>query len=130
MKRPAVWLAYGLGGVPTAVDPTAQQIIPQFAGIMNVFVGGMLVLGILFGLGGFIEYITHLGLQQRDNGLAYMKWGIYILFTLAILLWFAQFIQKNVTLMIFVLGALVVLLIGWFILSEVFAPSEKKEEKK
>lgn len=112
------------------MEQNAVQVVPQLAGLFNVFVGGMLTLGILFGVGGFIEYITHLGLQMRDQGLERMKWGIYVLFVLAVILWLSQFVQKNVPLVIFTLGALVVLLIGWFILSELTAPKKEEEKKK
>lgn len=112
------------------MEQNAVQVVPQLAGLFNVFVGGMLVTGILFGVGGFIDYITHLGLQQRDNGLEYMKWGIYILFMLAVILWLSQFIQHHVAFTITMLGAVLVFGIMWVIASELLAPKKEEPEKK
>lgn len=112
------------------MEQNAVQVVPQLAGLFNVFVGGMLVIGVTFGVGGFIDYITHLGLQQRDNGLEYMKWGIYTLFLLAVILWLSQFIQHNTAFTIAVLGAAIVFGIIWLIASDLLAPKKEESEKK
>lgn len=130
MRREALLPILMLALPACASAQEASAVLPQLAGFANIFVGLMLVTAFLLFGGGFLQYITHLGLDERDEGLGYMKWGVSVAFTLAVLLGFAQFVQLHVTLVIFTLGALVVILIGWFILSEVLAPPEKKEEKK
>lgn len=131
MQRRVDQYLLGMAAVPVAAESSAMLIVPQLAGVMNIFVGLMLTGGILFGVGGFIEYISHLGLQERDAGLEHMKLGIGILFTLALLLWLAQFVQSHVPLVITLLGAGVIFMIAWLFISEYSKPAapEKPEKK-
>jgi len=40
----------------------------------------MLVAGLILFFGGFIAYLTRLGLESRMDGLRYMYWGLTVLF--------------------------------------------------
>ncbi|MBM3272268.1 hypothetical protein FJY94_03285 [Candidatus Kaiserbacteria bacterium] len=114
-----------------ASGQSAMQVIPQLAGILNIFVGLMLTTGILFFVGGFIEYIAHLGIKEREKGLEKMHLGVAILFVLAALLWLSQFVQGHTAFVITLLGAALVLFLGWVFLGDLLAPApEAKPEKK
>lgn len=131
MQDPYGMVAGASAAGDVAAGQSAMEVIPQLAGVLNIFVGLMLTLGILFFVGGFIEYIAHLGIKEREKGLEKMHLGVVVLFVLAALLWLSQFVQGHTALVITLLGAALVLFLGWVFLGDVLAPApEAKPEKK
>lgn len=70
------------------------QTVSQFFGIFNATAGVMLLSGVLLFIGGFIIYLTRLGIPSRVEGLHKMQWGIMTLFVLAVMLGIIELIQS------------------------------------
>jgi len=72
----------------------SAQSIGQVAGLFNIVTGLMVVAGITVFVGGFIEYLAHLGTDIRDRGIRMMEWGVVILFVLILVLGVVHLVQN------------------------------------
>ena len=111
-------------GASASFGPTLSEAV----GFLNVVAGLMLVLAILLFVGGFVGWVTRLGLTGRDEGIYYMVYGAYILAALIVVLAVIHFVQFHTQLVLTLLGVAIVILIGWFAI-QVAASSGEEEEK-
>jgi hypothetical protein len=107
----------------------ASLTLAQVVGFLNVMAGLILVAAILFFVGGFIGWITRLGLTGRDDGIYYMRWSVYLLFVLVVGLALINFVQFHTQLVLAILGVVIVLVLAWVIL-QIAASSGGDEETK
>lgn len=123
-RLPATFLAILL--VPTI---SHAQVISQIAGLFNIISGLMLVFAFLFFFGGLGMWVGRLGTYPtyRDDAIELMQWGVVILFVLAVLLALVQFVQKHTAMASFLVGIVVVGLLGWLILSAATAQKPEKD---
>ena len=106
-------------------------VLVRLAGYANILVGLLLVAGLLAFFGGFIQYIMHLGYDEREEGLHFMKWGVSVLFVLVVMLWIVQMVQQHTAAVMSLLGAALALLVLWMVGVALLTPSpEEKPEKK
>lgn len=84
-------------------------------GLFNIIVGLMIVAAFLLFFGGFIGYITRLGLVGREQGLHYMNWGVTVLFVLIILIGIVQYFQRNPQAMFAVVGFAISAAVLWLV---------------
>ena len=117
--------AGALGGSAGGANLTLAQAV----GFLNVLAGLILVAAILFFVGGFIGWITRLGLTGRDDGIYYMRWGVYLLFVLVVGLALIHFVQFHTQLVLTILGVALVAVIAWVII-QIAASSGAEEETK
>lgn len=68
--------------------------IAAIAGLFNSTAGLMLVAGVGLFIGGYIEYLSHLGTEVRVKGLKKMEWGVMILFVLILMLFVVGLLQR------------------------------------
>jgi cytochrome bd-type quinol oxidase subunit 2 len=96
----------------TSTNTTLSQIF----GFFNIMVGLMLVAALLLFFGGFISYLTRLGLDNRVQGLRYMYWGLTILFVLIVLLGVVNYVQYHQAVVFAIVGVLVVIFVAWAVI--------------
>ncbi len=92
---------------------TNDFTVAQAFGFFNILVGLMLVAGLLLFFGGFIAYLTRLGLENRLQGLMYMYWGLSILFVLIVLLGLVHYLQFHPTVVFTILAVIAVGFMAW-----------------
>ena len=106
----------------------AGLTLSQAAGFFNVVAGFMLVAAVLLFVGGFIGWVTRLGLTGRDEGIYYMVYGVYVLTALIVVLAIIHFVQFHTQVVLTLLAVAVIILIGWFAIQ--IAKSAGTEEEK
>jgi len=118
-------------GVTSATDNGSSTInnftVSQFFGFFNIIVGLMLVASLLLFFGGFIAYLTRLGLENRMDGLKYMYYGISVLFVLIVLLAIVHYLQFNPT-VVFVIVAIVIVIFGAWAAIQISQAGGEEEE--
>lgn len=109
-------------------EPSVTNVtVAQAFGFFNIVVGVMLVIAILLFLGGFIVYLSRLGLEGRvSGGLRYMYRGVAILIVLVILLGIVNFLQFNPQVVFAALGVVIVALGAWAAITISQQPSEEE----
>ena len=120
-----------LAGVDAA-DAAAQgasMSLGGLFGLFNVVAGLMLTAGLLMFFGGFVAYLTRLGLEGRSDGLRYMSWGVTVLFVLIILLAIVHYIQFNPTIVYWIFGFLALCFLTWAILTTMRESAAHKEDE-
>lgn len=92
-------------------------------------VGLMLVFAFIFFFSGLGMWFVRLGTwpTYRDEAIAYMQWGVVILFVLAVLLAVVQFVQEHTAIASFVVGIVLVVAVAWMVVT--LSQSKKSEEK-
>lgn len=115
--------------VPT--DTTGASVtnvtVAQAFGFFNIIVGVMLVIAILLFLGGFIVYLSRLGLEGRvSGGLRYMYRGIAVLIVLVILLGIVNFLQFHPEIVFAALGIVIVAAGAWAAIKISQQPAEEE----
>lgn len=117
--------------LPVLLLPSAAsaQVLSQISGLFNIMVGLMLVFAFLFFFGGLGMWFVRLGTwpTYRDEAITLMQWGVAVLFVLAVLLAFVQFIQKHAALASFLAG--VVIVIGVILVVLHLSQAKPAEEK-
>jgi cytochrome bd-type quinol oxidase subunit 2 len=101
--------------------------LSQAFGFFNILAGLMLVAGLVLFFGGFIAYLTRLGLESRTQGLRYMYWGETVLFVLILMLAVVHYLQFHPTIVFILIGALIVLFGSWAILQAVANSGDEEE---
>jgi hypothetical protein len=101
--------------------------VSQAFGFFNIFAGLMLVAGLLLFFGGFISYLTRLGLEGRVQGLRYMYWGETVLFVLILMLAVIHYLQFHPTIIFLIIGAIIVVFGSWAILQATASAGEEEE---
>lgn len=112
-----------------AAPLTAHTAVSDVLGIMNIFVGLMIVAAAILFFGGLITWSVLLGATRRVIGIRLMEWGVVILFVLTILLAIVQFFQKSPAASTFAVSAMVVVAVGWAIFKAVQEPAAPPEKK-
>lgn len=109
-------------------EPSVTNVtVAQAFGLFNIVVGVMLVIAILLFLGGFIVYLSRLGLEGRvSGGLRYMYRGVAILIVLVILLGIVNFVQFNPQVVFGALGIVIVALGAWAAVKISQQPAEEE----
>lgn len=103
--------------------------VSQAFGFFNILVGLMLVAALLFFFGGFIAYLSRLGLENRVQGLRYMYYGITILFVLVILLAIVHYLQFHPAVVFGIVAVLIVIFGAWAIVQASQEKSADHEEE-
>jgi small-conductance mechanosensitive channel len=99
-------------------------------GLFNIFVGIMLVMAIIFFVGGLITWAVRLGTLGRHEGIRLMEWGVAILFVLLILLAIVKYLVIHPSALAIVVSIVVGLFICWIIFEVVRAGGAKKKEER
>lgn len=104
------------------------QTVANIVGVFNVFVGLMLTVALLVYFFGFVLWWTRLGTwpTYRTEAVKVMEWSVAILFSLVVILGIVQFFQRHQQAAGYVISALVIIGIMWFISTIVKEPSEEK----
>lgn len=118
-------LLLSIGFFPSVAS---ADILPEFVGLFNIFVGLMLVAAFLSMGAGLIVWGVRLGTYPtyRDEGIQLMRLAVTILFVLIVLLALAQFVQKHTAAASFAVGLVVFALFAWFLIA---VATSKEEEK-
>lgn len=101
----------------------------QVLGLLNVFVGLFLVASMLMFGGGFIVWIARLGTMHREEAIKLMEWGVVILFVLVVLLGLVRLIEKHTTVVAYVAGIIILVIITAFILNATQGGEKKEGEE-
>ena len=117
----------GVNGIQAGDGGSAS--LAQAVGFLNILVGFMLVAAILFFVGGFMGWITRLGLTGRDQGLKFMSWGVSILFVLVVGLALIRFVQFH-TQLVLTLLALALVALAAYVAIQVAKSSGEAEDTK
>ncbi|MBI5470086.1 hypothetical protein HY968_02075 [Candidatus Kaiserbacteria bacterium] len=120
----------GAEAAPPAGAQDGGATLAQAVGLLNVLVGLMLVAAILFFVGGFIGWITRLGLTGREQGLQFMSWGVSILFVLVIGLGLIRFVQFHTQLVLMLLALALVALAAYVAIQIARSSGEAEETKR
>ena len=108
---------------------TGSATLAQAVGFLNILVGLMLVAAILFFVGGFMGWITRLGLTGRDQGLKFMSWGVSILFVLVVGLALIRFVQFHTQLVLTLLAVALVALAAYVAIQVAKSSGETEDAK-
>lgn len=106
----------------------SAQTLFQVAGILNIFVGLLVVAAfVAFGT-GLVYYLAHLELEKRIHGIYIMEWGVSIVFVLIVLLAIVKFVREYTAVVLGIISVVVFLLL---IIAGIHAVSSghKKEKK-
>jgi hypothetical protein len=104
--------------------------LPQFLGLLNVFVGLFIVASVLLFGSGLWVWAVRLGTIHRDVGVKLMEWGVVVLFVLIVLLGVARLIERHTVVVAYAAGIIVLIVIALFVLSALQKSAEKKKEEK
>ncbi len=91
--------------------------LTQLVGFFNIIVGLMLTVSILLMGAACLMWMVRLGTTPtyRDQAIHLMQWAIAILFTLTVILFIVQYVQKNTATAVYLIGFAVLAGIGWAI---------------
>jgi|GEM_PF-1375595 len=118
----------GTTAVPAGNDGSLSNFtLSQAFGLLNILVGLMLVAALLLFFGGFIAYLTRLGLESRIQGLRIMYYGVSILFVLIIILGIVHYLQFRPDIVFGIIAALV-LIFGGYAAVQAFQQSGEEED--
>jgi len=125
--------AVGVSTLAVALAPSFvfAQAVSQVSGVFNIIVGLMLVVALLlFGTGLCLWYVR-LGVWPgyRDEAIHIMQWGVSTMFVLVVLVGAVRLVQTHPKEASFMVGALIVLAVAWFVV-KVFASAQGEEEAK
>lgn len=117
-------------GVLLLPSAASAQVLSQVSGLFNIMVGLMLVFSFLFFFGGLGMWFVRLGTwpTYRDEAIRLMQWGVVVLFVLAALLAFVQFVQKHVAIASLLAGLVVVAIVAWVFVT--LSTAKGDDEKK
>ena len=119
-----------LFGVVLLPSIVSADVLPEFVGLFNIFVGLMLVAAFLSMGAGLVMWAVRLGTYPtyRDEAIKLMSLSVTILFVLIVLLVVVQFVQKHTAAASFALGLVVFAAVVWFLISIATSKSEEKAE--
>lgn len=101
-------------GTDASVGPfAATGTLALVAGYLNIGVGIVLVVMLGMYLGGFMLWLTHLGLPHRDEGIALMERAVSILFWLIVVLAALRFAQFYPQVVVFAIAVVIIGLGVW-----------------
>src|SRR3990167_8019990 len=111
----------------TPLSVSAQTLF-QVTGVLNIFVGLLVVAAfVAFGT-GLVYYLAHLELEKRIHGIHIMEWGVSIVFVLIVLLAVAKFVREYTSIVIGIVSVVMFLLL--VIAGTYTVASGHKKEKK
>ncbi len=89
--------------------------LTQFVGLFNIFAGLMLTASLLLMGVACVMWVARLGTSptHRDDALTLMQWAIAVLFTLIVLLFLVQYIQRHTATAMYVIGFLIIGVVIW-----------------
>ncbi|HVU75356.1 MAG TPA: hypothetical protein VHD38_00755 [Candidatus Paceibacterota bacterium] len=101
----------------------------QIAGILNIFVGLMLVAAFLLYFGALIGWAIRLGVypSYRDEMIHLMMWANAVLFVLVVLLAIVHFLQSYLAVASFLFGILIFFGVIWLIVQVATAQGAEDE---
>jgi len=112
----------------TPLSAEAQTLF-QVVGLLNIFVGLLVVAAfVTFGT-GLVYYLAHIELEKRIYGIYIMEWGVSIVFVTIVLLAIAKFVRDYTGVVIGV-ASVVTFLLFMLAVAYVLSTSGHAKEKR
>ena len=118
-----------LAGVGVSEGASGGTTLAAGVGLLNILAGLLLVGAFLFFFGGLITWCFRLGMVGRDYAVAYMRYGVTMLFMLVVGLALIRFVQFHTTIVLGAVAVASVVIVGWIAVTFKGEPEEETKKR-